>query len=52
MPIIQGPLGTMRKFMGMDQDRENVPLTQIRGNRPQSEAMRNTFELDDTERHL
>ena len=49
--MIQGPLGTMRRFMGMDQDRENVPLTHIRGNRPHSEA-RNTFEIDETERHL
>jgi len=51
MPIIQGPLGTMRRFMGMDQDREDVPLTHIRGNRPHSEA-RQTFEIDEAERHL
>jgi hypothetical protein len=51
-PIIQGPLGTMRKFMGMDQSFEDVPLTTLKGPRPTSQAPGATLETDDTERHL
>ncbi|KAG8828461.1 calcium channel protein, partial [Serendipita sp. 399] len=51
-PIIQGPLGTMRKIMGMDNNVEHVPLTTLRGGRPLSSGPRDTLELDETERHL
>jgi hypothetical protein len=41
----------MRRFMGMDQPFEVVPLSTLNRTRPKSEA-RDTMELDDTERHL
>ncbi|KAG8827931.1 calcium channel protein [Serendipita sp. 401] len=50
--IIQGPLGTMRRFMGMDNGFEHVPLTTLKGGRPVSSGPRDTLELDETERHL
>lgn len=52
--VIQGPLGTMRKWMGMDDNNfEHVPLSTLnKAGRPVSSAPRDTLELDETERHL
>jgi hypothetical protein len=42
----------MRKFMGMDQNLEHVPLTSLKGARPKSEHRGDSLDLDETERHL